>query len=106
MISGEAKMPSSETSSTTRPRMVATRFTRVGFGIAATILVLGEDGHECLREGAFGKQPAQQVGKAEGNEKGVGDEACAERACNHEIAHEAQDPGEQRHAADGCQSAQ
>ena len=39
---------------------------------AAPGLVLGEDGHERLRERALGEQAPQQVGNAEGDEERVG----------------------------------
>ena len=38
--------------------------------IAEPVLVFTEDRHEGLGEGAFGEQPAQQVGQLEGDEKG------------------------------------
>ena len=71
-----------------------------GFHVAALVLVFAEDGHEGLREGALGEQPAQQVGQLEGDEEGVGRQSGAERAGDDEVAHEAEDAREQRHAAD------
>jgi hypothetical protein len=64
-------------------------------------LYSAEDGHEGLRERALGKHAAQQVGQAEGDEEGVGRHAGAEGARDDEVAHEAEDAGQQGHAADG-----
>ena len=73
---------------------------------ALAVLVFRQDGHEGLRKRAFGKHAPQQVGQAEGDEEGVGRHAGPEGARDHEVAHEAEDAGQQRHAADGGEGAQ
>jgi hypothetical protein len=50
------------------------------------VLVFGQDRHEGLRERAFGKQAAQQVGDAEGHDKGVGVGAGAKGAREQTLA--------------------
>ena len=72
-----------------------------GFHMSALVLVLAKNGNECLGEGAFGKQAAQQVWKLEGNEEGIRQHACAESAGDDKVANESEYAGEQRHAADG-----
>ena len=69
--------------------------------VAAARLVLGQDGHEGLGEGALGEQAAQQVGQLEGDEKGIGGDPGAEGAGDDGIAHEAENARDQGHAAYG-----
>jgi hypothetical protein len=67
---------------------------------------LAEHRHEGLREGAFGKQAAQQVGQLEGDKEGVGEHAGPESARDHEVADKTEDARQQGHAADGGESLQ
>jgi hypothetical protein len=60
----------------------------LGLDFPATIAVFGQDGNEGLRERSLGKQPAQQVGQAEGDEEGVGHHAGAEGPGDDEVADE------------------
>ena len=68
---------------------------------AERVLVLAVAGDEGLSEGALGEHAAQQVGQLEGDEEGVGQCAGAENTRDDEVAHEAKDAREQRHATDG-----
>lgn len=79
---------------------------RAGFDIAPFVFVLAQDGHESLREGTLRKHPAQQVGQFEGNEKGIGGQACAKSPGNDKVADKAEDAGEKGHSADRSQRAQ
>ena len=60
-----------------------------------------EQRHEGGREGAFGEQAAEEVGKLERNEEGVRHAARTEHRRQHDVADEADDTAEQREAADG-----
>ena len=59
--------------------------------VAMLVLVFGKNGHESLRECAFGEQPSQQVGNAKGNEEGIGINRRAEGAGHQKLADEASD---------------
>ena len=74
-----------------------------GLGFAATVAVFGKDGNESLGEGTLREQSAQQVGQAKGDKESVGHQAGAEGPGNDKITDEAQDAGQQGHAADGGQ---
>src|SRR5687768_13894242 len=63
--------------------------------------VLSEYGHERLRKRAFRKQPAQKVGNTERYKESIRLDSGAEGAGDEHIAHEPQNSGYQRHAADG-----
>ena len=54
--------------------------------IALLIFVLRKDRHEGLRERALGKQAAQQVGDAQGDEEGVGVDRRAEGPRDQKLA--------------------
>ncbi|CFE02793.1 Uncharacterised protein [Bordetella pertussis] len=64
-----------------------------------------QDGHEGLRERAFGKQAAQQVGNTEGDPERIGQGARAERARHQDVAHQAGDARQQGETADGSRRA-
>ena len=88
-------------------RIVAVRSTSCLVSVfAAPVPVFRQQRDERLREGAFGEQPAQQVGQPEGDEEGVGHHAGAEGTGDDEVADEAEDAGKQSHAADRGQRAQ
>ena len=57
--------------------------------------------HEGRVEGALGKQAAEQVREAEGDEEGVGDRPGAERGGDEDVADEAEDAARRGSAADG-----
>ena len=61
---------------------------------AALVLVLPQNGYECLRKSAFGTHPAQQGGKLEGNKKSVRCQACTKGSGKHEIADKPENAGE------------
>ena len=75
----------------------------LGGGAALPALVFSQDRHERLRKGAFGKQPAQQVGNAEGDVEGVGVGGSAEGPGKQDLADQTGDARQHRHAGDGCQ---
>jgi hypothetical protein len=77
-----------------------------GFVGAAPVPVFAENRHKGLRESAFGKQPAQQVGQLEGDKEGVGEHPGTKGAGNHEVADETENPRQQGHAADGGEGLQ
>ena len=62
--------------------------------------VLAQDGDECLGEGAFGEQPAQEVRDAERDEEGIRAGACAERLGDDHVAHESEHARGHRARAD------
>ena len=66
-------------------------------------LVLGQDRHERLGEGAFGENASQQVGQLEGDDEGVRCHAGTEDARNQGIADETQHAGNHGQGADGGQ---
>ena len=68
-------------------RRVATRFP-----------VLCQHRHKSLCEGAFGKQPAQEIGNLEGDKKGVGVGARAHETGQDDVPHQAQYAGGHGHA--------
>jgi hypothetical protein len=72
-----------------------------GLVIAALAVVLVQDRHEGLRERAFGKNAAQQVGDAERHIEGVGHVRGAKGTGDQDFAHQAGDAREHRQAADG-----
>ena len=65
--------------------------------------VIGEDGHQGCGQGAFGQQPAQHVGDAEGDEEGIGNGPGAEGQGHHHVAYEAKHPTGQGGHADASQ---
>ena len=107
MINGAAKMPSTLTARTASDSTEATRSTSSRVSPSPhSGPVLRQNGHEGLGKRALGEQAPQQIGNAEGDEKGVGGEAGAEQARDHGVAHEAEDAGYQRHAAHRGERAQ
>ena len=66
---------------------------------------LGEQRHECRVERALAEQAAEQIGKAEGDEEGVGHRAAAEDGSNEDVAHKAEHAAQQGQAADGREGA-
>ena len=66
---------------------------------------LGEQRHEGGIERALAEQAAKQVGKAEGDEEGVGNRAAAEDGSDEDVAQEAEYAAQQGQAADGCEGA-
>src|SRR5690606_18639906 len=71
------------------------------FGVAALGARRPQDGHEGLRERAFGEQAAQQVGNAERHPESVGQRAGAECARDQDVADQAGNARQQREDADG-----
>ena len=72
----------------------------IGVTVMAVALTRGgQDGHEGLRKGAFGEQPAQQVGNAERHVEGVCPGAGAE-GTGHQLVAQMKDAA---HAAEGQQ---
>jgi hypothetical protein len=69
--------------------------------VAVALARGGQDRHEGLRERALGKQPAQQVGDAEGDVEGVGGGAGAEGRGDQLLAHQTGDARDQREQGDG-----
>jgi hypothetical protein len=61
-------------------------------------LVFGEDGHEGLRESAFGKQAPQEVRQTERDVEGVGEVRGAEGGGEQTFAQQARDAGHHGHA--------
>jgi hypothetical protein len=72
---------------------------QTGVGITTPVLVFGKDGHEGLGECPLREQAPQQIGDLEGNEKRIGGHASAESPRDDRVPHEAEDAGNQRHAA-------
>ena len=66
--------------------------------VAAVRPILRDHGNERLRERAFGKEPAQQVRNLERDGERVHDEPGAEPSRERDIAREARDARQQRHA--------
>ncbi len=66
---------------------------------------LGEQRHEGGVEGAFAEQAAKQVGKAEGDEEGVGYGAAAEDGSDEDVAQKAEYAAQQGEAADSREGA-
>ena len=60
-----------------------------------------EERHEGRVEGAFGEDPPEHVGKAEGDEKGVGRHAGAQHRGDQDVANKAEDAAAGGPAADG-----
>ena len=83
------------------------RLLREGAGgfLALALQPLGEQGHERRVEGALAKQPAEQIGKAERHEEGVGHGTGAQHGSNQNIADEAEHAAEHGQAADGGEGA-
>ena len=77
-----------------------------GFIGTAPVPVFPENRNKGLRESAFRKQAAEQVGQPESNEKGVGQQSGAEGARDHEVADEPENTRQQGHAADGGEGLQ
>ncbi len=69
------------------------------FALLAMDMGIGR--HEGRVEGALGKDRAEMIGQAEGDEEGVGDGAGAENRREHDVAREAGQPRKQGIAADG-----
>ncbi len=65
-------------------------------GFAAGIAVAGEDGDEGDGGRAADEEVGDHVGQREGGEEGIGLHAAAEEPGDVEIAHQAEDAGEQR----------
>ena len=63
---------------------------------------LGEHRHEGRVEGAFRKQRAKQIGKAEGDDEGLRHRTGADDRCGEHVADEAQGAAHQREPAHRC----
>ncbi len=72
-----------------------------GRGLAARAFVLGEDRYECLRERAFGKHAAQDVGQAKRRFEGIHLQSGAETDRLDALAHQSGDARQQGQRADG-----
>ena len=80
-MSGAAATPSAAATTSARNSSVATRVDqRLVLLQVVLVLVLAQNRHERLREGALGEQAAQQVGNLEGDEEGVGQQARRRRS--------------------------
>ena len=66
---------------------------------------LGKERDEGGIEGALGKQPAKQIGNAEGDEKGVGHGGGAEHGGDQNVADEAEHTASDGDGADGGEAA-
>ena len=62
---------------------------------ALALETLGKQRHERRVERALAEQPAEQIGKAEGDEEGVGHRAAAEDGSNEDIAQKAEHAAQQ-----------
>ena len=60
---------------------------------------------ERRREGSFGKQRAEHVGQAKGDQEGIGREARADEPREQRVAHQAEHPAGERQPADRAQRA-
>ena len=78
----------------------------LGGGVAMPGLVFGQDRHEGLREGALGKQAAQQVGDAKRDNEGVGVGRLPEGAREQALAQQSGNPGQHRHAGNCCEGSE
>ena len=81
-------------------RIDVLRRKRLAFASPPAFEALGEQRHEGRIEGAFGKQRAEQVGKAEGDDEGLRDRPGADAEGDQHVADETQDAAHQRIAAD------
>ena len=70
-------------------------------GDAVGLMDLGEERHEGRGEGAFGEEAAEEIGKALGDEEGLGDRPGAERGGDEHVADEAENAARRRRPADG-----
>ncbi|MNF99935.1 hypothetical protein D3C84_828540 [compost metagenome] len=71
--------------------------------LALLAFVFRQDRHERLGKSPLGKDPPQQVGQLEGNEKGIRGHAGAEYAGDEGVTDKPQNPGNHRDRADGSQ---
>jgi hypothetical protein len=78
----------------------------LGRGLAALFQTAGEEGHKGRVEGAFGEDPAEHVGQAEGHHESVCDHARADEIGDQDLSDQAQDAAERRVAADGGEGAE
>ena len=72
---------------------------------ALSVKALGEQRDESRFEGAFGKQPAKQVGNAESHEEGIGHRPRAKDRGDQNIADEAEHAAPDGHRPDGGEGA-
>ena len=69
-------------------------------GAIVLLLVTGHNRHEAGRKGPFSEEPPQHVGYALGHQEGVHEQAGTKKPRKHDIPHQPENSGQQRHTAD------
>ena len=78
----------------------------LGIGQALAFQLAGIERHEGGVESPLGENPAEEIGKLERRQEGVGDGACPQRPRQKDLAHKTEKPAAQGHDADNGRGSQ